>query len=175
MDSILLKKIYHGDTGSVAAAKVYQNDQQLKQAINTIKEYLEVYGDLIQFEGEVESAGTMVQISLVQGPGSGTTAVMSQNAVTNFVYDNVNDMCVVGEEISTPIDMPPTAEYTDAWVSRASSNAQGHSLTVLYDDVENLKNTISTINTAISDILSEISTIKDRITVLEDIVLNEEP
>jgi hypothetical protein len=76
-------------------------------------------------------------------------------------------MCKVGQTIEGGIQMPPSGSYVNVWVERASSNAQGNSLTELYNDVQELKN----LNTTIADIQSQINTLNERVAQLESIVL----
>ena len=161
MDNLIIQKINDGDTGSVAATKIYKNDEKLVNAIRALKDYLDGYGELVQI---IVSGGT---ISLETEPGDSNTGVMTQKATTDFVYDEVDDMCKVGQTIEGGIQMPPTCSFVNVWVERASSNAQGNSLTELYNDVQELKN----LNTTIADIQSQINTLNERVAQLESIVL----
>ena len=152
-----MQKINEGDTGSVAASKIYKNDEKLVNAIRALKDYLDGYGELVQI---TTSGGT---ISIETAPGDSNTGVMTQKATTDFVNEEVEGMCKIGIEIEGGIQMPPSGSYVNAWVSRASSNAQGNSLTVLYDDVQELKN----LNNVISELQSSITSIANRVTQLE--------
>ena len=157
MDTLYIQKINEGDTGAVAATKIYKNDEKLANAIRALKDYLDGYGEIVQI---TTSGGT---ISIETEPGDSNTGVMTQKATTEFVYREVDDMCKVGQTIEGGIQMPPSGCFVNAWVSRASSNAQGNSLTVLYDDVQELKN----LKTQISELQSEIDNLNDRVTQLE--------
>jgi len=160
MEPIILRKINDGDTGAMAAKKIYSNDEELKKAISTIANLLDAYGTLIS----IEASGAT--ISLEYGPGDSNTGVMTQKAVTDFVNNSVDGMCVLGQEIQGELEMPSTSDFVDAWVSRASANAQGNSLTVLWNDVQELKN----LGQTISDLQDTVESLSARVTVLEQIV-----
>lgn len=157
MDNLIIQRIVEGDSGAVAANKIYRNDEKLVNAVKALKDYLDSYGALVQI---TTSGGT---ITIETEPGDSNTGVMTQKATTDFVNREVDDMCKVGQTISGGIQMPPSGSFVNAWVSRASSNAQGNSLTVLYDDVQELKK----LKTQITNLQSEISNLNDRITALE--------
>jgi uncharacterized small protein (DUF1192 family) len=137
MEPITLYKINEGDSGAVSARKIYKNDENLLIALNALHDYIESYGDLIQI---VTSGGT---ITLVQDTGMSETSVMSQKAVTMFVNREVENSCEIGPIMEGTPPMPDTADIVNLWVSRASSNADGQSLTVLYNDVQELKERIN--------------------------------
>lgn len=152
-----MQKINEGDTGAMAANKIYKNDKKLLAAVNALKDYLDSYGALITITA---SGGS---ITLVSTPGDSTTSVMNQKAVTDFVNTEVDNMCKVGQTIEHGIQMPSTGSFSDAWVSRASMNAQGNSLTILYNDVQELKELKNTI----ANMQSAINSLNDRVTTLE--------
>jgi hypothetical protein len=157
MTQITLQRINDGDTGAMSAKKIYNNDNNLLTAIRAIEDILDAYGSLITIETEDR------HIDVVEGPGQSTTSVMTQKAVTNFVYENVEDVCQIGQTINGGVQMPDTGEYADVWVSRASSNAQGNSLTTLWNDVQELKN----LHQTIADMQATIESLTERVSELE--------
>ena len=157
MDTLTIQKINEGDTGAVAATKIYKNDEKLVNAVKALRDYLDGYGALVQI---TTSGGT---ITLETEPGDSNTGVMSQKATTEFVYREVDDMCKVGQTIEGGIQMPPSGCFVNVWVSRASSNAQGNSLNVLYDDVQKLKELYNKID----EMQTMIDNLNDRVGQLE--------
>jgi hypothetical protein len=158
MDNLIIQKINEGDSGSVAATKIYKNDKKLVDAVTALKDYLDSYGALVQI---TTSGGT---IEIKTEPGESNTGVMTQKATTDFVYNEVDDMCKVGPTIEGGIQMPESGCYVNVWVSRASMNAEGNSLTILYDDVQELKN----LTTIISEMQTKITDLEDRVARLEN-------
>jgi hypothetical protein len=158
MAQIVLQRINDGDTGAMSAQKIYSNDSKLLAAIRGIEDLLDAYGSLITID-----TGMGTQVTLVQESGSGTTSVMSQRAVTEYVNNNVESMCVIGQEINGGVEMPEADDYVNVWVSRASANAQGNSLTTLWNDVQQLKGVYETI----SEMQETINSLTDRVANLE--------
>ena len=163
MEPIVMQKIYEGDTGAMAAIKILNNDTKLLNAVTAIKDELEAYGHLINLTVEVESGGTPITIALVQYEGHDPEMVMSQKAVTEYVEEQVDGDCKIGAEITSSLQMPESGDYVNVWVSRASSNAQGHSLTTLYNDVEDLKHLYQTTG----ELMERMRMLEDRVSVLE--------
>jgi hypothetical protein len=156
--NIILQKIGEGDIGSVAAAKIYNNDEKLFNAIRYLKDYLDSYDSFISIS---VSGGT---VEIKTEPGESNSAVMTQKATTDFVNQQVDDMCKIGQTIMADIEMPPSGCFVNVWVSRASSNAQGHSLTVMYNDIEDLKRR----NDTITELQEKIEQLESRIEQLEN-------
>ena len=171
MEQIIIKKINNGDTGKVAADKIYSNDENLKKAIRSIAETLESYGELVGITATVgDDQGQQIIISLVQNEGDDNTSVMSQKAVTDFVNDEVSGICKIGQEIETITNVPDPSDSANIWVSRASFNAEGNSLTVMYNDIQDLKNKDNQITELINEINSNIEGLNERITQIETIL-----
>ena len=160
-EELIMRKISEGDTGAMAAAKIFKNDTLLMNAIKALQDYLDAYGALIN----IEVPGG--NIDLVQWSGDSTTSVVSQKGVTDLVVQSTANGCKIGETVSAGIQMPPTGNFADVWVSRASANAEGHSLTILYNDVEELKRTNAT---TIASLQEAINNLSSRVTRLEAIV-----
>ena len=155
-----IRKINEGDSGSVAATTIYNNERTLYDGIKAVKDELDAYGALINIPVSGQTH------AIVQGPGSGpmsTRDVMSQSAVTYYVEEMVEDQCKIGPEIIGTIEMPSTSNYVNVWVSRASANAQGNSLTTMYNDIQDLKR----LNDAIADLQTQINNLSDRVARLE--------
>ncbi len=168
MEQIVIKKINNGDTGLVAANKIYTNEKSLKDAIKALSDLIESYGRLVGINAEVSDDGQIITISLEQNPGDSTVSVMSQNAVTEFVNDRVDGICKIGDVISgTTVNLPDSTESANLWVSRASSNAQGNSLTVMYNDVEELKRKNSVLETTVVSLQEQITALSQRVSRLE--------
>jgi hypothetical protein len=89
---------------------------------------------------------------------------MTQKAVTEFVEREGANDCLIGQTITTGIQMPNACEeYPGLWATRASQNAQGNSLTTLYNDVQDLKNLYGVIN----DITDVLDNMNARISAIE--------
>lgn len=157
MDEIIIQKINEGDSGQMASTKIFKNDQRLRDAIISIKNLLDAYGALVNITVDGST------ITLVTEPGQSNTAVMSQKSVTNFVIEETENSCEIGETIQTGVQMPDSGCYVNVWASRASANAQGNSLTVLYDDVQELKKLYVTI----AAMQEKIDNLEDRVSTLE--------
>lgn len=159
MEKVILQEIKDGDSGSIAAKKILNNDQKLKNAVTYLQDYLEGYGAFV----DVQLSGGSVTIAFE--PGSSNTSVMTQKATTDFVNDKTNkEFCLVGTVVKGDVQMPENCEIVPGlWATRASQNAEGHSLTELYNDVEDLKKLYD----VIADINAQIQALGDRVTVLE--------
>lgn len=145
MQRIVITKINDGDSGAQAAGKIYQNEKGLADAVQYLSDYLDSYGELINI---TISGGT---IQLADEPGDSPSKVMSQRAVTDFVSGATENAAMIGTVIGGPVDMPGSGEYVNLWVSRASANAEGHSLTEMYNDIQDLKEAIENIRSSLAN------------------------
>lgn len=163
MDNITLQKINDGDSGSVAANKIYNNDEKILGLVRVVQEYLESCEEAIDI---------ILSISIVSTSGTSETSIMTQKATTDLVIDNSKDDCIIGETITPGIDIPSEyEEYPYLWAGRASQNAEGHSLTTMYNDIEDLNDTVGQIEQGISTLNDDVSDLGNRVTSINNNVI----
>lgn len=141
-----LRRINEGMNGLQAATVIYDNDSILMIKVKNLENR---YNEYKAFAETLQGGGN-IQIPIEHEVGSGTTVTMSQSAVThliNVLQEQINDgvfaMTRVPEAEVTlnPID-PEHREHCDV-AEKAATNLEGHSLTKIYNDLEDLKLTVA--------------------------------
>jgi hypothetical protein len=137
-----IRRINEGMNGLQAATVIYDNDNVCMTKIKNLENRYDEYKAF----AEVLQGGGTINIPIDHEVGSGTTVTMSQSAIThvvNLLQEQINDSVfamtrVPEESVTLNVQDPEHRQHAD-YATSAATDINGHSLTKMYYDLEDLK------------------------------------
>lgn len=157
-----IRRINEGMNGLEAATLIYDNDMVLNTKVKNLENRYDEYKAF----AEVLQGGGRVEIPIEHEVGSGTTVVMSQSAVThvaNILQEQLNDAVYGMTRVpEAPVNLNPVdpehREHCDI-AEMAATDINGHSLTKMYYDIEDLKLLIASMSYKMNSIIDFLNKI----------------